>query len=157
MPNLQYINPQRRRPAAEPYRAVLLRRLSQESQEDLRYWLPQKVHNAVVSLETETPDLVPWCKVKSMKTARQSRILTDFPHLSCLHSLRFRSTLAFNIAENCARQGFCSFVSPPHCTNSCHRLVKLLHSTVLKADIPSCFSLTIKIEGVKTESFFDTF
>ena len=41
--------------------------------------------------------------------------------------------------------------------NSVHRVVNRLHLPADKGDTVVHFSLTIKIEGVKTESFFDNF
>src|SRR4030095_2353624 len=47
--------------------------------------------------------------------------------------------------------------SQPDCTKSWHRLVNGLHSIDAAADKCAVFCLTVKIEGVKTHSFFDTF
>ena len=44
-----------------------------------------------------------------------------------------------------------------HCTKNRHRLVNELHSIDCRGDKDAPFSLTIKIESVKTTSFFDTF
>jgi hypothetical protein len=43
------------------------------------------------------------------------------------------------------------------CTKSGHPLVERLHSVVCKRDKSGHFLLTIKMKGVKTNSFFDTF
>jgi len=43
------------------------------------------------------------------------------------------------------------------CTNSGHPLVDRLHSIACKRDKSGYFLLTIKMKGVKTTSFFDTF
>ena len=43
------------------------------------------------------------------------------------------------------------------CTNSGHPLVDWLHSIACKRDKSGHFLLTIKMKGVKTTSFFDTF
>src|SRR5215468_4530340 len=43
------------------------------------------------------------------------------------------------------------------CTKIRQRLVNGLHSIDSARDINACFCLTVKIEGVKTHSFFDTF
>jgi hypothetical protein len=44
-----------------------------------------------------------------------------------------------------------------HCTKSGHAPVDGVHSTENRTVINVCFLLTIKIEGVQTESFFDNF
>ena len=44
-----------------------------------------------------------------------------------------------------------------HCTKNRQGLVNRLHSVDFRGDKDAHFSLTIKIEGVKTISFFDTF
>jgi hypothetical protein len=43
------------------------------------------------------------------------------------------------------------------CTKSGHTLVERLHSVARKRDIRPRFSLTLKMKGVKTNSFFDAF
>jgi len=43
------------------------------------------------------------------------------------------------------------------CTNSGHPLVDRLHSIACKRDKSGHFLLTIKMKGVKTTSFFDSF
>jgi len=43
------------------------------------------------------------------------------------------------------------------CTKSGQPVVNLLHIAVIKADASGSFLLTLKIGGVKTQSFFDAF
>jgi hypothetical protein len=43
------------------------------------------------------------------------------------------------------------------CTILGHQLVDSMHSNDFKGDKVARFSLTLKLEGVKTSSFFDTF
>jgi hypothetical protein len=59
--------------------------------------------------------------------------------------------------ETCANRGEIGQIMAQRCTKTGHKPVDGVHVTDVKGDKISQFSLTLKIEGVKRHSFFDTF
>ena len=79
------------------------------------------------------------------------------------HTAEFVDRLGITMDGNSRTAPKCAIVSAhaacslAHCTRNCHTPVNELHSIDFAADKFAMFLLTLKIEGVKTQSFFDTF
>jgi hypothetical protein len=91
----------------------------------------------------------------------KTRVTIDFSRNFHKRATGGDQTLRTTIRANrSANRNALSPVSTAHrdlCTISGHPLVDRLHSIACKRDKSGHFLLTIKIEGVKTTSFFDTF